>query len=224
LSTVAQSLIRIFSDLHYGDGTSWLRSLWSLRPLLDGADTVIINGDAVDSQSGDEGPGLLSEVQAFFTAHVPNPVFITGNHDPDISGIHELSLADNSIWITHGDVLFSDIAPWGTLVEEHRRRLARLGAHLSAAERATIETRLKLHRLACFNSKHGFDLTQRNLVHRAVRLARTVLPPQRVVAMMRAWRDTPRIAANLAEGQRPSAKFVLLGHISRASGARPTAA
>lgn len=209
---VPQPVIRILSDLHYGDGSSWLRSLWSLRPLFEGADTVIINGDATDSQSDENASAVLAEVKAFFSAHVPNPVFITGNHDPDISDIHELSLANDSIWITHGDVLFEDIAPWGQLVKEHRHRLDRLGAHLSPAERATIETRLKLHRLACFNSKHGFVLSHRDFVHRAVRLARTVLPPQRIVAMMRAWRDTPRLAADLAEAQRPNAKFILLGH------------
>ena len=42
-------LIRIFSDLHYGDRSSRLRRLDQLSPLLDGISRLILNGDTLDT-------------------------------------------------------------------------------------------------------------------------------------------------------------------------------
>ena len=50
---VADKLIRIFSDVHYGDRSSRVRSIAQLAPLLDGADTV----DKIKAmETGPQGP------------------------------------------------------------------------------------------------------------------------------------------------------------------------
>ena len=209
---MAAPVTRIISDLHYADSTSWVRSLASLRPLFEEADQIIVNGDAVDSQATDDGPGLLAEVKSFFAEFAPPTEFITGNHDPDISSVHELSLCDNRAWLTHGDILFDDIAPWSAAVGEIRRRLVHLSAHLSPVERAQIETRLRLFRLASFKLPRECDPGDRNLLRCAIRLFRVFFPPQRTLAMLRCWRDGPGLADALAEAQRPAAQLVVVGH------------
>src|SRR5690349_1781365 len=64
-------LTRILSDLHFDDATSQVKSLAMLRPLLEGADRIIVNGDALDSQVIAHGHELIREVKTFFAAHTP---------------------------------------------------------------------------------------------------------------------------------------------------------
>ena len=103
-------MLRILSDLHFRDATSRLERLEDLLPLLDGVNELWLNGDTCDNQSGMT-PEKLGEIKQFFTTHVPQVRFIPGNHDPDISPIHEASTADGRIWACHGDAFLDDIVP-----------------------------------------------------------------------------------------------------------------
>jgi predicted phosphodiesterase len=204
-------VIRIFSDLHYRDGDSRLQSLEALAPLLDGADQVVLNGDTLDTRDiqADE---HLAEVRAYFARHSGSVTYLSGNHDPDISAQTELSLADDRVWITHGDVLFDDIAPWSSLRDVMALRIAAENQGLSAAERDLIETRLRVNRLACLNLPETHPVTRQDLATRAARVARILFPPKRVLAMLQAWRTTPERAVRLARDQRPRARLIVLGH------------
>ncbi|MCX6937832.1 MAG: metallophosphoesterase family protein [Verrucomicrobia bacterium] len=204
-------VVRIFSDLHYRDGRSEVHDLAALGPLLAGADEVVLNGDTLDTQI----PALrghTEEVRAFFAAAGPVVTFLSGNHDPDISELAELELAGGRIWVTHGDVLFDLIAPWSHLRGEFRRRLEALGAGLGAGERARVETRLRLNRLACHDLPETLDLSSRSPGMRLRWLLRTFGSPASVGLMVRAWREAPGRAAALARAQRPGARVVVLGH------------
>jgi predicted phosphodiesterase len=209
---VPAPLTRIFSDLHFDDSSSQLRSLAQLQPLLDGTDRVIINGDALDSQVIDDGPAVIADMKTFFREHTADPVFITGNHDPDIGSLHELSLADGLVWITHGDVLFEYIAPWSGILAELRRRIDRLNAPIPPHERGRIETRLRVHRQACLKLPPEHDPRNRNVFYRLLRLARIAFPPHKPLRILNAWRTSPRLASDLAAAQRPAARFMLMGH------------
>src|SRR2546423_3394182 len=200
---MASRITRIISDLHFEDNISWLQSLPSLTPLLEGADELIVNGDALDTQVIANGPEKMAEMKAFFAAHVSQRTFITGNHDPDISDVHELSLAEGRIWITHGDVLFPAMVPWSRKLPEIRRRLAPLEAQVSAHERSRIETRLKFHRQISFNLPLDHDPYARGFFHRFFRLSQVVVHPGRAVELLRAWRNMPGLATRLAAEQRP---------------------
>ena len=107
---------RIFSDLHYGDRASRVRSLGQIAPLLDGPARIVVNGDTLDTRPGKHPrrtAELLAEVRRFFADESPPADLLTGNHDNDISETHALELAGGRVFITHGDVLFEDIVPWG---------------------------------------------------------------------------------------------------------------
>lgn len=208
-------LTRILSDLHYADPDSQVRSLAMLEPLLAGADRVVINGDAIDSQviAAEHARALMEEVKSFFAAHTPETLFINGNHDPDISDIPELLLADGLVWLTHGDIFFEYVAPWSIYLSEYRRRIHALRQGLPAGEWERLETRYRIARAACIAPPPERDPHDHSLLHRVARLVRLLAHPRRPLSMIHAWLTSPQVAAEMAARHHPSARFVIFGHI-----------
>lgn len=207
-----ESRIRIFSDIHFGDPSSAVHDLDALAPLFAGADRIILNGDTIDTVTPQTGRHLAA-VRAFVARDdIPPVTLLTGNHDPDISDRAELSLRDGRVWITHGDVLFDHIAPWSRHADELGHRLDALARDIPPAELARVETRLRLNRRVCQDLPEPPDFFNTHPLAGLSRLARTLFPPHRLVAMLRAWREAPRRAADLARAQRPGARLVVLGH------------
>ena len=206
-------LTRVLSDLHFDDTTSQVRALPMLRPLLDGADRVIINGDALDSQVIAHGAELIAQVKTFFAAHVRDSLFIAGNHDPDISALNELLLADGQIWLTHGDVFFDYLAPWSPNLPEYRRRIHALRDPLPPGEWDRLETRYRILRQISIGLPPEHDPSDRSLWHLCTRLGRIFVHPRRPLSMLHTWVTSPRVAAQMAAKHHPSARFVIFGHI-----------
>jgi predicted phosphodiesterase len=209
---VPSPVTRIISDLHYGDPSSWLQKLPALKPLLENVEGVVVNGDAMDTQVLDEPASVVAELKDFFASAVPKATFLTGNHDPDISSEYELSLAEGAVWLTHGDVLYDNIAPWGHLAGEISTRVRRLSAGISPTDFSRIETRMPILRKACLKLPRELDPSKKGAVARVLRIARAVFPPHRVLIMMKTWREFPHRAAALARAQRPRAKVIVMGH------------
>jgi len=216
---MATEVIRIFSDLHYGDHSSRIAQLASLAPLAEGADSVILNGDSLDTRSGpdpDFTAACRTELGAFFRGWGPPVRFLTGNHDPDFSPDHFVDLADGKVFITHGDILYPDIVPWGRdapiirakMTQEWHARSRRVGT-ASLAERFAV-----LRRVAA-------DLPQRHQAERsrlrhAARLAIDVMwPPWRFLRIVNAWQSFPRLADEFLWPYRPNAQVMLAGHTHR---------
>jgi predicted phosphodiesterase len=206
-------LTRILSDLHFDDATSQVRSLSMLRPLLDGADRIIVNGDALDSQVTAQGQELIREVKTFFAAHTREALFIAGNHDPDISTVNELLLAGGQIWLTHGDVFFEYLAPWSPNLPEYRRRIHALRDTLPVSERERLDTRYRILRAVSIGLPPEHDPADRSLAHQLARLSRIFVNPRRPLSMIHAWLTSPRTAATMAAKHHPGARFVIFGHI-----------
>lgn len=209
---MSETVTRIISDVHYCDPGSWVHRAGALAPLLGGVDRLIVNGDALDTQIMDDAATRTAELQDFIAAHVPENSYITGNHDPDISTTHELLLAQDRVWVTHGDVYFDDIAPWSQLVPELRRRLSALGAGHSAVELEKIETRFRLFRQACLKLPRELDPNGRGPWAKMLRVGHALFPPNRFLAMLKVWRDLPQVASALARTQRPGARVLVSGH------------
>lgn len=216
---------RIISDVHYGDRASRVRSLGQIGPLLDGPARIVVNGDTLDTRAGahpQRTAELIAEVREFFAHQSPPANLLTGNHDNDISDTHALELAGGRVFITHGDVLFDDIVPWGRDAPLIRRLIAEENAKLTAAERAGLETQLAVIR------RVAARLPQRHQVEpefwKYVRsfLADTLWPPDRALRILRTWREAPGRAAALLQAHRPGAGFIVIGHFHR-PGVWPTA-
>ncbi len=205
-------MLRILSDLHLFDAATQVRDLRQLEPLLADVHTLVINGDSCELLHG-HNAGRLPAMQRFFRERVPEVIFVTGNHDPAISEVHELLLADGRVWVTHGDICFDDLTPWSRnqpeLVALVRAELARE----PAGDYRAIPVRLRVARTVAGQLEEKVDRLDRSLRARLLWLWHTFLPPRQPIAMLRAWRELPARAAALAAAQRPSAQVVVTGHV-----------
>jgi predicted phosphodiesterase len=212
---VGAELIRIISDVHYADRSSRVRSLEQLRPLLDGATSMVVNGDMLDTRasrdpSHTEAAGR--EVRAFFASAGVPVTFLTGNHDPDFSDVHSLELAGGRILVTHGDILFDNVVPWSKDAPMIRARVIAALAALPPGEADRLEGRLLAFR-AVAASVPQLHQSERNPLKYALHFASdTVWPPQRALSILRAWRETPARAEAMTRRHRPGAAFVVIGH------------
>jgi len=212
---VAFEVIRILSDLHYGDRASRVRSLDALRPLFAGADRVVFNGDSLETRAGpppNAMPERRQQFLEFIRRDVPRGVLLTGNHDADISDLHHLDLLNGVVFVTHGEILFEDLVPWSGDQPEigvlYRQQLAAL----TAADRERLEARLRACKRACAQLLPLQEPQPRGLWRRTVHTARKFWPPRRTLAMFRAWRELPDRVAGVARCYRPRARFVVVGH------------
>jgi len=211
-------LIRILSDLHYGDRASRLRSLSQLDPLLEGIDQLILNGDTFDTRPSShpqQTDRIRAETLAYFSSCAPAVINITGNHDPDISVHHSLDLAGDYVFVTHGDIIFEDVVPWGRDTEYFTARINRDLAALDERSRHLLDPRLTIYRDACLGLPQGHQAEPNPFKYTLQVIADTIWPPQRSLRILRAWQETPKRAAAIAAMHRPAARFMLIGHTHR---------
>lgn len=216
---MAAPLTRILSDLHFGDRGTQVRELTQLRPLLEGVDHLILNGDSVDTRPGpapEHTAACAAAVRDLFPRHAQRVTYLTGNHDADFSDKHSLDLADGAVWVTHGDILFPTIVPWSidaALVERLVKEEVRT---LRGDPFADLQEHLALFRRVALRIPQRHQSERNPLKYLASLLYDTVWPPLRVFRIFAAWREAPQAAAALAQRHRPQARFVIAGHTHRA--------
>jgi exonuclease SbcD len=215
---VAESFTRILSDIHYGDRASRVRSLDALRPLFDGPEQIVFNGDTLDtrpSRNPDRAIALAQEAREFIAQRAPAPVVLTGNHDPDFSPRHSIDLGAGSVFVTHGDVLFDDLVPWSRDAALARRLIAEELAALPVEARDSLAAHFAATRRAAARIPQRHQAEPHGLKYFASFIADTVWPPMRPLRILRAWREVPNRAAGLARRHRPDAQFFVMGHTHR---------
>lgn len=215
---MGNELTRIVSDIHYGDRACRVGSLGQLRPLLEGAAALVLNGDTLDTRPGrhSERTARLRGEALDFVGSAGKPVILlTGNHDPDLPGRNFLELADGQVLVVHGDVLFDSIVPWSQDAPVIRQRLIAALAALPEDQRSSLEGQLSAFRsVAC--SVPQLHQSETNPLRYAVRVAAdTVWPPHRAFLVLKAWREAPGRAEALARRHRPRARFIVVGHTHR---------
>jgi len=215
---VSGELIRVISDLHYGDPSSRVRRLAQLSPLLHAVDHLVLNGDSLDTRPGPNPSHTAScraEVLTFFPRLVPRVTFLTGNHDADISPHHSFDLAAGEVFVTHGDIVFDDIVPWSRDAAQFGMAIAS-GLHaLPAPERGRLDRRLAIWRAAAGSVPQRHQSERHTLRHLWRYFGDTLWPPHRCWRVLRAWQAWPHAVAALVEEHLPKARFVLAGHIHR---------
>jgi len=210
---MAAELIRILSDLHYGDRSSRVLRLAQLRPLAEGVGTLVLNGDVLDTRRGpapDFTAACRAEVTDFFARLGPPVRFVTGNHDPDFSAEHALDLAGGRVFVTHGDLVFDEIVPWALDAALIRRRVReRLGPQ---PRPGALEAQLAEFRAiaATLPQRHQ---SERNRWKYLFGLAvDTAWPPWRANRIVWAWWVYPGRIRALLRRHRPAAQVALVGH------------
>jgi predicted phosphodiesterase len=215
--SVADTIIRVFSDLHYGDRASRIANLAQLRPLLDGVSGIVLNGDTLDTRPGPF-PAHTAEIRAetteFIRHNMPAPVVLTGNHDADISERHCHEVADGRVFIVHGDILHETIVPWGRDGPQIQRQIKAELAALAPGQ-DSLDVRFAIWRRIAANIPQRHQSERNRLKYAFWYAADTIWPPLRVFKIFRAWREEPARAVTFARHYRPKAKFILLGHTHR---------
>src|ERR1700736_4876302 len=207
--------ILILSDLHLGHRASLIEHPDQLASLLHGPGSVIFNGDTAEMRNSEDrvvGRKLAADLARICHQTGRKAFFVNGNHDPTVSSTNHLDLAQGAILVTHGDVLFLEVAPWShdarRYLKKHQQILERLGpdgyadfeTRLLASKRTSIELQMIEEPLTRGHSP-GFRL-----------LVRNCWPPWRPLMIIKAWTEVPGRAADLARVFRPQARFVFVGH------------
>lgn len=211
--------IRILSDIHLNHPATIAAGPEELLPLLRDVRTVIFNGDTVElrfAASRAEGQQIMDRLRQLCAEAKVEAIFLNGNHDPIVSSLNHLDLADGAIVLTHGDILFYDISPWSAeapaLEEAHARALEEMG------EDAFSDFERRLH--ANKKASLAFELHEPTTPRGRMARLRTYLhegwPPWRPLSILKVWWQTPTLAVALARVFRPRARFILVGHTHRA--------
>lgn len=203
---------RILSDLHVYDSQTQIRDLRQLEPLLVGVQTLVLNGDSCEMRGGIAVPDVAG-LRNFFRERVPEVIFVTGNHDPDISDIHELSLSAGRVWVMHGDICFEDLTPWSRQRKDLQRVVGELLAREPKGDDRALEGRIRIAREATRIVGPHLDPADARFRTQLLRYWDTFFPPQQVFKMLQAWRELPLSAARLARAHRPAAQVVVTGHV-----------
>ncbi|MEZ5275938.1 MAG: metallophosphoesterase family protein [Opitutaceae bacterium] len=207
--------IRVLSDLHLGNRASLVGSAGSVAPLFQGMGTVILNGDTFDlrhAQRRAPGPPASCPFEDLAGKSGSTVIKIAGNHDPDCSPIYHLELAAGQILITHGDVLYPEIAPWSRFAAQFRRMIENELEELQNPGSHTLEHLLETNKKVAreiLNQPHFYFPTNEPFPRH---LLRYLWPPFRILRILGSWWRLPRSATALAETHRPGSRFIILGH------------
>jgi predicted phosphodiesterase len=215
---VPGEVTRVLSDIHFGDQATRVRRLDQLRPLFDGIAHVVLNGDTLDTRPGPHPAhtaACRAEVLDFFPRAAPKVTFVTGNHDPDFSPHHRVDLADGQVFVTHGDIAFDNIVPWGRDARLIGEKIAGGLATLPADQRGDLDQQLAVWRQAAASIPQRHQSEPHSLKYTLSFFADTIWPPWRFLKVAQAWREEAPRLVELARRHRPRARFVLAGHLHR---------
>lgn len=217
--------IVILSDTHLSDGRRGAGSAEALRPLWQGADRLIFNGDTAEMRSPrtrDAAHQRLEELKQLTAADGVELTLIAGNHDPFVSESDWLELVGGAVVLTHGDILQPAVRPWAEAVawlRAERDREAELDAKASAEPcdhdepsaadfqeqlAATKRTAVRAWRR---DNQARFEAAQLSQPVRWWRKA------QRLSRVWFYWTVFPGRAHRFAEEEFPRAQFMVFGHI-----------
>ena len=209
--------IRVVSDLHLGHPASRVTDVAALRPILEGAATVIFNGDPCElSYSGwrPEGEALHADLVALCEEVGVRPVFVTGNHDPRISDTGWIDMGP--VFVSHGDMILPTSAPWSW---EYIRNKEKVHGILEARNDASPHHGLA-HRYETLRELHAAMVPEPGPRKRTTGGGKYLLsalwPPERSFTMLQAWTTMVNRAEGFVARYRPESRAFLYGHFHRA--------
>jgi UDP-2,3-diacylglucosamine pyrophosphatase LpxH len=205
----------ILSDLHLGHRSCLIRNPEQLAPLLRNTGTVIFNGDTAEMRV--EADRVIGRRMAAELAHVCHQVgtkalFVNGNHDPTISNINHVELAEGVVLITHGDILFLGVAPWSKDAIHYLNAHRKILKDLKPETLSDLEHQLRATKQASLALQQLEDSATKGTGRKFGLFVRQLWPPSRPFKIMKAWLELPDRSANLAAVYRPEARFVVVGH------------
>lgn len=204
----------ILSDTHLGRPGRVTVS--ALRPLWQGFDRLIINGDAAELQQPEcraAGAKAIDQLHGAVERDGIELVLISGNHDAYLSDTRYLRLLGGRVLLTHGDVLHKSIVPWSrhakVLAQQHDEAMN----HATAAQHRCIDFRHDLSQHLAYRERMGISADGRDRGLCSLRNA--LLHPIKVAKVLAYWRSVPTLVHQFVEQCDPGAEMIVLGHTHR---------
>lgn len=210
--SVTRSIL-ILSDLHFGFPSRSTPTTSMLRPLWQGVDHLVLNGDTAELHDQDCLQQAESESRAIVQACEEDDTGLTilaGNHDPFISDLARLSLRQDRVLVTHGHVIHRmepralvpgqvfESGDEESMIDRHRMDARRMEAYLQRSrsfeppEEELVTPHTFLGSIAC-----GFTR------------------PMTIFRILRYWHRFPGWGNQYAERLQPATRVVVLGHSHR---------
>ncbi len=215
--TIAEPVV-VISDVHLDACENVERKLNQLRPLWRGASAVIFNGDTMNSNLSrfdNARRDIVELIERICREDGVEPLMITGNSDRHLAGVRHVTLGSGRIVVLHGDVVFPSASPWRAEAKQLLTERKRAIESLPQAQRQTLAGQLEAATLAYRSVALSDDRPCRRkpwylpaLIWSLPWLAR----PRRVLAVLRAWRDMPKLTAAFIDRYAPQAELVVIGH------------
>ncbi|MEM9294302.1 MAG: metallophosphoesterase [Planctomycetota bacterium] len=202
----------ILSDMHLGSVGA--PSAKSLRPLWQGVQRVVVNGDLAEIQTIKRRAEAAREARALVELCDHDGVellTIPGNHDAYVSEHRYATAAEGSVLIMHGDALHPDIAPWSSGVKQIRQAKADMNYDTDANFDA--EDPLQ-ERIAASHHMAVAEFERREVGGVRDKLS-VLLAPHRVFKVVRYWSQVPDLAGAFLDRYRPETKVLVFGHSHR---------
>ena len=200
----------IISDTHLGRHRR--TTVETLRPLWEGVDELIINGDVAEVQMPRLRTAAVKEVEKLDELTAYDGVklrLISGNHDAFLTDSRYLKLADDKVLVMHGDALHPAVAPWTESAKQMSEMTKQAIQKLDPAERDTLDARLIIAQHVGhseFLEDHVLSSTGDS------NFLRVLLKPWEVPRVLSYWRKEPSLAKNFLDHYAPQTRFLILGH------------
>lgn len=210
--------IRIVSDLHVGHRASVIDRVEALKTLAEGVDWLILNGDTLELKYGDLDVSHYDAVReklrfeqeiAGWSCKVSA---ITGNHDPEISDIHSLNILDGRVFVTHGDGLFPNVAPWSSNVGNLQKHASIIDPGATGATEQDLHDYLQLHKHVAIRAHKDDKKYNPTLWGKLKIFLHQAWPPTTPFRILKSWSEVPARAVSLTERFGLSPKFIVVGH------------
>lgn len=206
----------ILSDTHLAGNGQGAGSADALRPLWQGADELIMNGDIAELSHPTQRAGAAREVMRIQDLCEDDGVrltFLSGNHDPMITDRRFLRLCNGEVFLTHGDMLHPAISPWTSYAKQLRKMHEDALAHLDLLDRAQLDQQ-------AMAAAHASNIKWDHLAEHAMPTLGPVADKydkaRKIAKVLWFWHRLPKLAAKFTQRYAPEARFFIFGHIHRA--------
>lgn len=206
----------ILSDTHLAGNGQGAGSADALRPLWQGADELILNGDTAELSHPTLRASAAREVMRIQDLCEEDGVrltFLSGNHDPLITDRRFLRLCSGEVFVTHGDMLHPAISPWTSYAKELRELHEDALKQLKLIDRAQLDNQAMA---AAHASNIKWDHLAEHETPKLGRIADKLDKARKVAKVLWFWYRLPKLAATFAQRYAPESRFFIFGHIHRA--------
>lgn len=214
---MSEGCTRFVSDLHLGHDEAFARKPEELSFLLEGCSRLVVCGDLSEDRDSifkEESARQKAVFEDMCRREGVELVPIAGNHDP-VQEHDFLRLDEGKVIALHGHCLFKEVAPWGWDFLLNKKACRDLIAQFPDAD-TNLDARMKLARSMSLRSKPVMSrATAKEKKSIIDKIAHICWPPERPIAILRAWMTMDARMFRFADQFFPEARLICYGHFHR---------